>query len=76
MAGGTPANPAALADAKYEREPRWFPLIAGRFARGCSLSGVSMGLIQDWIPRDDWESSYNKVMAGGTLAKPCCAGCF
>jgi hypothetical protein len=42
MAGGTPANHATQ---KHEREPRWFPLIARRFARGCSLSGYWMGFV-------------------------------
>jgi hypothetical protein len=40
----------------YEREPRWFTLIARRFARGCSLSGISIGFIEEFIaPRDAWE---------------------
>ncbi len=29
----------------YEGEPGWFPLIGGRFARACSLSGMRMGFV-------------------------------
>jgi hypothetical protein len=43
MAGRTPANPRTLDE--YEGKPGWFSLIAGRFARGCSHSGIWMGLI-------------------------------
>jgi hypothetical protein len=38
-------------DPPYEREPGWFPLIGGRFARACSLSGVRMGFdLEESLP--------------------------
>src|SRR5665213_3821112 len=53
----------------YDREPGWFPLIAGRFARGCCsfryVDGIDSGLDS---PRDDWESTKTKVMARGPLS--------
>jgi hypothetical protein len=51
---------------KYEREPEWFPLIAGRFARGCSLSDIYSGLVSP----GHVGSGEDKVMAGGTPANP------
>jgi hypothetical protein len=36
----------------------------------CSLSGISKGLIQDWILLATIESRRNKVMAGETPANP------
>src|SRR2546427_4263805 len=44
--------------------------IAGRFARGCSLSGISMGLVYELAPPRDASRWQDKVMAGGTPANP------
>jgi hypothetical protein len=63
MAGGTPANHATQ---KYEREPGRFPLIGGRFAGACSLSG-SVGIYEESLLATLWLVGY-KVMAGGTPA--------
>src|ERR1700674_2945267 len=45
-----PGGPRPTLRRKYEMEPLWFLLIAGRFARGCSLSDIYYGLVS---PRDE-----------------------
>src|ERR1700738_3060949 len=61
---GDPGQPCHASG--YEGEPEWFTLIAGRFARGCSLSDIYYGLVS---PRNAW-GGIDKVMAGGTPANP------
>ena len=51
------------------KENPYFSLIGGRFARACSLSGISMGLIEWLSPGHAWWVR-DKVMAGGTPANP------
>jgi hypothetical protein len=68
MAGGTPANLATLE--RYEREPGWFPLIAGSASPTRLLSFRGIGFIQDWFLHATIGRLENKVMAGGTPANP------
>ena len=51
-------------------KPGWFSLIAGRFARGCSLSGISMGSIEKKSVLAALGLVGDKVMAGETPANP------
>src|SRR5712664_3598509 len=58
-------NPAALASlARYEGKPGRFSLIARRFARGCSHSGISMGLFKRLKPGLVWVGSGTKLRLG------------
>src|ERR1035437_2816041 len=56
---------------RYERELEWFPLIRGRFARACSLSGISMGFIEDLgTPGDIW-GRWPTMSWPGDRGQPC-----
>src|SRR3979409_719811 len=52
---------------QYKREPLWFPLIAGRFARGCSPSDIYSGFVS---PRDAWWVN-GQSHARGDPGQPC-----
>src|ERR1700674_3210182 len=62
-----PGGPRPTLRRKYEMEPLWFLLIAGRFARGCSLSDIYYGLVS---PRDAWWCRGQSHGRGGP-GQPC-----
>jgi hypothetical protein len=66
MAGGTPANPATL-DKGYKRTRPWLPhsyrISVGQGRR--SLSGMSMGFIQDWFLQATLGAGEKKSWPGG-----------
>ena len=81
MAGGTPANPATIAKnmrgnpvgslcAQAALRMGRTECIAGRFARGCSLSGIGMGFDLERFSSPRLGVVTDKVMAGGTPANP------
>src|ERR1700694_2039926 len=61
-----PGGPAQPCDENMRWNPYEFPLIAGRFARGCSPSDIYSDLVS---PGNAWWLG-DKVVAGGTAATP------